>query len=126
MRKCTFDYAIVRVVPCLLRGEFLNAGVIVYSSEQAFLQARIALDTKRLRALAPDADSAFIEEHLAVIPRICVGGADAGPIGLLEQRERWHWLVAPRSTIVQTSAVHCGLGENPAVELDKLFRKLVL
>lgn len=125
MRDCTFDYAVVRVVPRVERGEFFNVGVIVFCSEQAFLDSRLTLDTARLQAMAPEVDAALVEEYLSLIPRVCAGGPEAGPIGLLTQRERFHWLVAPRSTIIQTSPVHCGLCEHPEAGLERLFQKFV-
>jgi len=125
MRDCTFDYAVVRVVPRVERGEFFNVGLIVFCSEQAFLQARFSLNSARLQTMAPEADEALVVEYLELIPRVCGGGAEAGPIGLLTQRERFHWLVAPRSTIIQTSPVHCGLCEHPGAGLERLFRKFV-
>jgi hypothetical protein len=121
----SYDYAIVRVVPEIVRGEFLNAGVIVYCRTQRFLAARVALDAERLHRLAPQADADEILRHLESIPKICAGGPDAGPIGRLEQPERFHWLVAPRSTVVQTSPVHCGLSPFPTAALDELFATLV-
>jgi hypothetical protein len=123
---CSFDYAIVRVVPRVERGEFLNAGVILFCSTQAYLDARVHLERARLAALSPGVDAALVEEHLAAIPRICRGGDEAGPIGRLTQRERFHWLVAPRSTVVQVSPVHSGVCPDPAVALQRLFEKLVL
>lgn len=123
MRECTFDYAVVRVVPRVERGEFLNVGVIVFCSEQAFLEARLKLDAEKLRSFAPDADISLLDEYLSLIPRVCRGGAEAGPIGLLTQRERFHWLVAPRSTIIQTSPVHCGLCAHPEAGLETLFQR---
>ena len=122
---CSFDYALVRVVPRVERGEFLNAGVILFCSTQAYLDARIELDRARLVALSPQVDLALVEGHLAAIPRLCRGGEEAGPIGQLSQRERFHWLVAPRSTIVQVSPVHAGVGDDPAAALEKLFARLV-
>jgi len=122
---CSFDYALVRVVPRVERGEFLNAGVILFCSTQAYLDARIELDHARLVALSPQVDVALVEGHLAAIPRLCRGGEEAGPIGQLSQRERFHWLVAPRSTIVQVSPVHAGVGDDPAAALERLFEKLV-
>jgi hypothetical protein len=121
----SFDYAIVRVVPRVEREEFLNAGVIVFCLEREWLGARVALDRGRARTLWPDLDLALVEEHLAVIPRICAGGEDAGPIGRLSLRERWHWLVAPRSTVVQVSPVHAGLCDDPARTLDRLYERMV-
>ena len=121
----SFDYALVRVVPRVERGEFVNAGVIVFCSTAAYLCARIELDPQRLTALSPTVDVAAVESHLAVFPRVCRGGDDAGPIGRLPQRARFHWLVAPRSTIIQTSPVHSGLDADPEAALQRLFEKLV-
>ncbi len=120
-----FDYAIVRVIPRVEREEFVNAGVIVHCYARDFLGARIELDEPRLLALAPDADLALIRRHLAVIPRICAGGLDAGPIGQLPQRERFQWLAAPRSTILQTSATHSGICEEPEAALERLLERVV-
>ena len=120
-----YDYAILRVVPRVEREEFLNAGVILFCLERDFLAARVALDRARLAALHEAADLGLIEEHLAAIPRICAGGPDAGPIGRLTQRERFPWLVAPRSTMVQVSPVHTGLTDDPARALDEVFRRMV-
>ena len=121
----SFDYAIVRVVPHVEREEFVNAGVILFCDARDFLAARIELDEPRLRALAPDVDLALVRRHLEVIPHICEGGPSAGPIGQLPRRERWHWLVAPRSTILQTSAPHAGLCEAPEEWLERLLNKVV-
>ena len=121
----SFDYAIVRVVPRVERDELVNAGVIVFCRQRRFLDARIDLDAARLAALAPDIDCEEIYRRLALIPRICAGGPDAGPIGRLGQAERFHWLVAPRSTMIQTSAVHCGLSDDPAATLDRLLQSAV-
>jgi hypothetical protein len=120
-----FDYAIVRVVPRVEREEFINAGVIVYCYAQDVLEARIELDENRLLALAPDVDLDVVRGHLAAIPRVCAGGPEAGPIGALSQRERWHWLTAPRSTILQTSAAHAGLCEEPVAALEGLLDRVV-
>ena len=120
-----FDYAVVRVVPRVERGEFVNAGVILFSRTARFLDARIELDAARLAALAPSLDRDVVQSYLDAIPRICAGGAEAGPIGLLSQSERFHWLVAPRSTIIQTSPVHAGVHAEPAAALAHLFEKLV-
>ena len=124
MPAASFDYAIIRVVPCVEREEFLNVGVILYCRAQRFLEARIALDKARLAALAPSLDLADIEKHLALIPRICAG--DGGPVGQLSQPERFDWLVNPRSTSIQVSPVHTGLCSNPAAMLDHLLRTMVL
>jgi molybdopterin-guanine dinucleotide biosynthesis protein len=123
--RFAFDYAVVRVVPRVERGEFVNAGVILFCSTRAFLQARIELDRERLRAIDPAVDLALVESYLEAIPKICAGGGEAGSIGALPQRARFHWLVAPRSTIIQTSAVHSGVHEDPQAALDGIFEKLV-
>jgi hypothetical protein len=120
-----FDYAVVRVVPRVERGEFLNAGVILFSRTGRFLEARIELDPIRLGALAPSLDREVVQSYLDAIPRICTGGAGAGPIGALSQSERFHWLVAPRSTIIQTSPVHSGVHQDLPAALAHLFAKLV-
>ena len=123
--QCTYDYAIVRVVPRVERGEFVNAGVIVSCAEQGLLQAAIELDESRLIALDRNVDLAGIRAALAAIPLICAGGAAAGPLGRLSVRERFHWLVAPRSSSIQTSAVHTGRCVTPGLMLDQLLRKMV-
>ena len=121
----SFDYAIVRVVPRVERGECINVGVILFCRTRRFLHALVELDTQRLLALDPDSDIALIEQHLATIPRICEGGAGAGRIGQLSQSERFHWLVAPRSTIIQTSPTHSGLCTDPAIVFDHLMETMV-
>lgn len=120
-----FQYAVVRVVPRVERGESLNAGVILLCRPRRFLAARVELDPARLRALAPDVEPATIGSHLEGIVRIARGDADAGPIAALTQGERFHWLVAPSSTVIQPSEVHTGLCDDPAQELDHLFERLV-
>jgi hypothetical protein len=124
-KRYPFDYAVVRVVPRVDRGEFLNAGVILFSSTAAFLDARIGCDRDRLQALAPFIDVALVESYLDAIPKICAGGEGAGEIGGLPQRARFHWLVAPRSTIIQPSPVHSGIHHDLPAVLDGLFEKLV-
>ncbi len=121
----SFDYAILRVVPNVAREEFLNAGVLLWCVVQDFLDARVELDEGRLLAFAPDAEVETLREHLQVIPRLCAGGKDAGPIGLLSRKERWHWLVAPRSTVIQLSAVHSGLCHSPQEALGRIFDEAV-
>lgn len=124
----SFDYAVLRVVPRVEREEFVNAGVILFCRTRAFLGARVALDEQRLLALAPELDSdtlAELRSHLDTIPRICAGERDAGPIARLSQAERFHWLVAPRSTMLQPSPVHSGLCADPAAALDRLFAEMV-
>ncbi len=123
--RSSFDYAIVRVVPRVERGEQLNVGVLLYCLKRDFLDVGIVLDVGRLCALWPHVDVAMVEEHLAAIPRICAGDRDAGPIARLTQRERWHWLVAPRSTMIQVSPVHSGLCTDPRETLARLVDKLV-
>jgi hypothetical protein len=123
--RCSFDYAIVRVVPHVEREEFVNAGVILFCEARDYLDARVELDDARLLALAPRADVALARRHLDAIPRICRGGEGAGPIGALPLRERWRWLVAPRSTILQTSPAHAGLCDAPHEELGRLFERIV-
>jgi hypothetical protein len=119
----SFDYAVIRVVPRVERGELINAGVILYCSTLRLLTAAVALDTSRLLALAPDVDLDLVQSHLASIPRICAGGV--GPIGALPPVERFDWLVAPRSTMIQTSPVHAGLCADPQAALDRLMDRMV-
>ncbi len=126
LARNSFEYAIVRVVPRVERGEFVNAGVVLICRQRRFLDARIHLDPARLTALAPDLDVAAVRGHLELIPRICAGDRDAGPIAQLSQAERFHWLVAPQSTIVQPSPVHSGLCDDPAGALDHLLETMVL
>ena len=120
-----FEYAIIRLVPRVEREEFINVGAVLFCRTRHFLDARIALDTQRLAALAPHLDVAAIQEQLSHIRLVCIGGAAAGPIGLLPQPERFRWLVAPRSTAVQSSPVHCGLCDDPQAELDRLVTTMV-
>lgn len=121
----TYDYAIVRVVPRVERGEFVNAGVIVCCAPEGFLQARIELDETRLRALDPELEIETVRAALAAIPLICAGGADAGDLGQLSLRERFDWLVAPRSTSIQVSPVHTGRAKNLEEATQRLFDTLV-
>jgi hypothetical protein len=121
----SYDYAIVRVVPRVEREEFVNVGAIVSCPALDFLQARIEVDEQRLRALDPAIDIDAIRTHLASIPAICSGGSQGGPIGRLSRRERFDWLVAPRSTIIQTSKVHTGRCSDPAVLLEHLLNTMV-
>jgi hypothetical protein len=120
-----FSYAVYRVVPRVERGERINVGVVVFARTLDYLGARTALDERRLAALWPDIDPETIRPHLDAIERIARGDADAGPIAALDTTARFHWLVAPSSTIIQPSAVHTGLCGEPAAELDKLFDALV-
>ena len=120
-----FQYAIVRVFPRVERGECLNVGVILMCRTRRYLGARIALNEQRLAAFAPDLEAATIRPYLDAIERIAAGDPAAGPIGRLGQAERFHWLVAPASTVIQTSEVHSGLCDDPAAELDHLVATLV-
>jgi hypothetical protein len=122
---CTYDYAVIRVVPRVEREEFVNAGVIVSCPACDLLEARIELDEGRLLALDPTIDLEALRTHLATIPAICAGGDDAGPIGRLTRRERFHWLTAPRSTIIQTSPVHTGRCHDPQAVLEHLLETTV-
>lgn len=121
-----FDYAIIRIVPHEERGEFINAGVILYCPSHRFLDARVEFNSSRLAALAPEVDMEQVRRHLAAIPLICAGGAGAGTLGELTQAERFRWLTSPRNTIIQTSPVHAGLTDNPTETLDHLVRTLVI
>ncbi len=123
--RCKYDYAVVRVVPRVEREEFVNAGVIVSCPALAFLEARIEFDERRVLALDPTVDIQAIREHLATIPLICSGGDMAGPIGRLPMRERFHWLTAARSTIIQTSPVHTGQLEDPRAAIERLLDTMV-
>jgi hypothetical protein len=121
----SFDYAVVRVVPRVEREEFVNAGVILFCLERDFLAARVEVNALRLLALWPGIDLDLVGEHLAAIPRICAGSQDAGPIARLTLRERFHWLVAPRSTMLQISPVHSGFCEEPERCLSEIFEQTV-
>jgi hypothetical protein len=120
-----FSYAVVRVVPRVEREEFVNVGVVLFCPERRWLGCRLVLDEGRLRALAPRLDTAEIARHLDGLRAVCDGDATAGPIAALSPSERFHWLVAPRSTSIQTSAVHVGVSDDPAAALAHLFDTLV-
>jgi Protein of unknown function (DUF3037) len=120
-----FSYAVVRLVPDIERGERVNVGVIVFCRPLDFLGARTALDEERARALRGDVDLEAARRHLAAIERVAAGDVAAGPIAALDTTARFHWLVAPSSTIVQPSEVHTGLCDDPAGCLDELFERLV-
>ena len=122
----SFDYAVIRVVPRVERGELINAGVIVSCPTQGYLAATIALDAARLHALSPSTDASEVAAALAVIPLIAAGDPRGGPIAGLPRGERFHWLVAPRSAIIQTSPVHTGLCDQPSAALGQLLDRLVL
>jgi hypothetical protein len=121
----TYDYAIVRIVPRVERGERINAGVILSCPDLEFLEARIELDESRLLLLDPAVDLELMRRNLAIIPAVCRGGEEAGPIGALPQRSRFRWLVSPRSTMIQPSPVHTGRTSDPAAALESLLETMV-
>lgn len=121
-----FEYAIVRVVPRVERGEAFNAGIVLMCRPLRYLGARTHLDEAVLAALLPDCDPDIVREHLDGLVRVADGVPDAGPIAALSAPERFHWLVSPSSTVIQPSAVHTGLTADPAATLEHLFRTLVL
>jgi hypothetical protein len=121
----TYDYAIVRVVPRVERGEFVNAGIILSCDVERVLQARIELDEAALMALDAGVDLELVRSTLATIPAICAGGVGAGTIGKLSARERFHWLVSPKSTIVQTSPVHTGRCTDLYAALEHLMNRMI-
>ena len=126
MRDChAYDYAVLRVVPQVEREEFINVGVILSCPDRQFLGSLVHLDLPRLHALAPGVDEHLVRTHLASFDAVCRGGPDAGPIGALPPRQRFHWLVAPRSTIIQTSPAHTGWCRDPQETLEKLMRQYV-
>jgi len=120
-----FQYSILRVIPHVERGECLNAGVVLFCRRLGYIAARTGLDAAALAAIAPDSDAGDVRAHLGALERVAAGAADGGPIAALEPSERFHWLTAPSSTIVQASPVHTGLTSDPAAELDHLFEQLV-
>ena len=121
----TYDYAVVRVVPRVERGEFVNAGIILSCDVERILLAGIELDEQALLAIDARVDLDLVRSVLESIPAICAGGEAAGDLGRMSARERFHWLVAPRSTIVQTSPVHTGQCSDPAGALEHLMRTMV-
>ena len=124
--RSPFAYAIVRVVPHVERGERLNAGIVLLCRPRRYLGAEMRLDEARLRSLDPDCDIDEVRAHLDLIRRIAAGDSDAGPLAALSQAERFHWLVAPSSTVIQPSTVHAGLTDDPAATLEHLVRTLVV
>jgi hypothetical protein len=117
----SYDYAFVRVVPHIDRGEFVNVGVILFCRTLRYLEAQIRIEEAKLQVLAPPFDMQQLQTHLGFIPRICAG---QGPIGQLGQAESFHWLVSPHNTVIQTSPVHSGLCKDPAFELAHLMKTL--
>lgn len=120
-----FEYAAIRVVPRVERGEFVNVGAVLLCRQRRFLAARIVVDEARVRALDPALDMTALAAQLEHIPLVCAGGPAAGPIGELPLHERFRWLVAPRSTVIQPSPVHTGLCEDPEAALERVFAQLV-
>ena len=122
----SFDYAVLRVVPSAERGEFINVGVVMHCPALTYLGCRVHFDEDRVRTLWPDQDLPVIRQHVEAFARICQAEPKAGPIAQLSRRERFHWMVAPRSTVIQVSPVHTGLCDDPRATLEELFRRLVL
>ena len=120
-----YTYAVVRVVPHVERGEFINVGVLLFARTLRFLEAHIELDAKRLSVLAPEADVEEVRRHLEVFERIAAGDPEAGPVAASSQSARFHWLTSPSSTVIQTSEVHVGRCEGPAEALEELMARLV-
>ena len=120
-----FQYALLRAVPSLPRGEALNVGVVLYSPRHRFLEARTTLDPERLRLLDPDLDLEAVRAHLALIEQVAAGEPTAGPIAGLDRSERFGWITSPSSTTIQPSPVHTGVCEHPAAMLEHLFESLV-
>lgn len=126
--RLAFEYTVIRVVPRVERAEFLNAGVVLICRSRRFLGARVELNRQRLACFSPNLDREFVngvETQLLLIPRIAAGDITAGPIARLDFRERFHWLAAPASTVIQASPAHTGLCSDPARQLDELFDELV-
>jgi len=120
-----YEYAVLRVVPRVERGECINAGVVLYCPRRGFLEARVCLDPARLGALDPGLDAGLVERHLSAARKVCAGGREAGSLGGLPSRERFGIVTAPRSTVIQPSPVHTGLCEEPGEELERLMREMV-
>ncbi|HLI70940.1 MAG TPA: DUF3037 domain-containing protein [Ktedonobacteraceae bacterium] len=124
--RSSYDYAIIRVVPRVERGECINVGVILFCRTRNFLGALTSLDERRLLALAPTIDLELVRRQLQLILLICAGKPEAGSIACLSLSERFHWLISPRSTIIQTSSVHCGLCDDPEAALRRLLQTMVV
>jgi hypothetical protein len=122
----SYDYAILRLVPHVERGECINVGVIVFCRTRRFLDMLVQVDRQRLEAFAPSLDLDAVRQQIEHLVQVCRGGLESSPIGQLSQAERFHWLVSPRSTIIQISPVHCGICNDPAGALEHLFQALVL
>jgi hypothetical protein len=120
-----FEYAVIRVVPHVEREEFINVGIVLYCPDQKFLQTAFELNEERLRVLCDKLDIQELKDHITSFERICAGGKDGGPIGKLSMAERFRWLTATRSTVVQTSQVHPGLCGEAGEMLGHLYEQLV-
>ena len=125
-KLCTFDYAVIRLVPRVEREEFFNVGVILSCPEHKFLETKIYLHEEKLKCFASDVKAETVREYLDIIPKICAGDASAGVIGKLTQRERFYFLTAQRSTIIQISPVHTGITDDPVKKIEHLFETIVL
>ena len=122
--QSSFDYAVLRVVPRVECEEFINAGVVVFCLEQQYLEARVHVDEQRLKALWPQIDVDLVRQHLEAFRSVALGDPNAGPIARLSKRERFHWLVAPRSTMIQVSPVHTGICDDPSAVIEQLMRRV--
>jgi hypothetical protein len=122
----SYDYALIRLVPRVEREECLNVGVVLFCRTLSFLGVRIHLNVARALALSPDLDLIAIQQQLDTIMHICEGGPEAGPLGKMSQSGRFHWLVSPRSTIIQVSPVHEGVCDDPEKALEHLLETMVL
>jgi Protein of unknown function (DUF3037) len=120
-----FQYALLRAVPSLPRGEALNVGIVLYSPRHRFLEVRTTLDPERLRLLDPDIDLDAVRAHLTLIEQVAAGAPSAGPIAALDRGERFGWITSPSSTVIQPSPVHTGLCDDPAAMVEHLFASLV-
>jgi Protein of unknown function (DUF3037) len=125
MPAVAYEYALIRVVPRVERGEFVNVGAVLLCRQRRFLEARLRPNEALLLALAPELDLEAVLEQLALIPVVCAGGREAGPIGALPIQERFRWLTAPRSTILQPSPVHVGVGDDPGAALGRIIAQMV-
>ncbi|MEP6747998.1 MAG: DUF3037 domain-containing protein [Bacteroidota bacterium] len=124
--KYLFEYAVLRVVPKVEREEFLNVGVVLYCPKQKFLQVRFHLDSERIKAFASELDIPEVGQYLQAFENICAGTKNSGPIGKLPVADRFRWLTATRSTVVQTSKTHTGLCTDTKATLEHLYKQLVL
>ncbi|MCO6496323.1 MAG: DUF3037 domain-containing protein [Chitinophagaceae bacterium] len=124
--KPLYEYAVIRVVPRVERSEFVNAGVILFSKKASYIGMKYTIDEEKIKALYSEADIEKIKGLLEAFEKICYAEADSGPIGQLDIPERFRWLTAKRSTIIQTSDVHPGLCSNPEKKLQQLYNELVL